>query len=76
MSGLGVKYSPAPALGILSVLLQKALVDVSFHVYVQTEPRLRVDKLDKLLELRRVLYFVLRLAENDAEHSFPFRKAL
>ena len=66
---------PRPALGVLGVLLQQPLVNLTLHVDVQAGPRLAVDQLDQPLQLRRVLDLVLRLAEDhrDEPRALPQR---
>lgn len=53
IGGRGVKYSPGPALDVLGVPLQQALVGVPLHVGRHREPALLADQLDDELAERR-----------------------
>ena len=65
------------AFHVLGVLLQQALVGVALHVGGEAGPLLLVDQVhDEPAELGRVLDFVLRLAEDDAEHARPLAEFL
>ena len=65
------------ALHVLGVLLQQALVGVALHVGGEAGPLLLVDQVhDEPAQLGRVLDFVLRLAEDDAEHARPLAEFL
>ncbi len=65
------------AFNVLGVLLQQPLVSVTLHVGGETGPLFLVNQVnDEPAELGRVLDFVLRLAENDAEHPRPFAEFL
>ena len=58
------------ALGILRVLFEQAFVSVALDVSFERRPLLSVDEIgDEAAQLRRILDLVLRLAEDDAEHS-------
>ena len=70
ISARGVKYWPGPALGVLGVLLQQALVGVALHVGVEGHPLLAVDQVDdQAAQLGRVLNLVLGLAEDERPAS-------
>jgi hypothetical protein len=70
MSGRGVKYWPAPPLTSAAFFFEEALVGVALEIGVEGSPRFLVDEIDdEPAELGRVLDFVLRLAEDDAEHA-------
>jgi hypothetical protein len=67
------------AFHVLGVLLQQPLVSISLHVGGQGRPRIArpgsglVNQVhDEPAELGRVLDFVLRLAEDDAQHALLF----
>ena len=60
---------PGPALGVLGVLLEQALVDLALDVHVEPVPHLGVDEADEAVQLGRVLDLVLRLAEDGAEQA-------
>ena len=65
------------AFHVLGVLLQQALVSVALHVGGERRPLLLVDQVhDEPAQLGRVLDFVLRLAENDAQHARPLAEFL
>ena len=65
------------AFHVLGVLLQQPLVGVALHVGGEAGPLLLVDQVhDEAAELGRVLDFVLRLAEDDAEHARPLAEFL
>ena len=51
--------------GVLSVLLEDALVDIPFRVGVQTHPLVVVDHVDDPSQFRWILDFVLRRKEMD-----------
>ncbi len=65
------------AFHVLGVLLQQPLVSVALHVGGEAGPLLLVDQVhDEPAQLGRVLDFVLRLAEDDAEHARPLAEFL
>jgi hypothetical protein len=58
---------------VLGVLLQQPLESLALHVGGEAGPLLLVYEVHNLpAELGRILDFVLRLAENDAEEAVPF----
>ena len=64
------KVLTGTGLGILSILLQQAFVDIPFHVRTHGGPLGAVHHIDQPVELGRILDFVLRFGEYLAEHTF------
>src|SRR5439155_20103988 len=66
----GREVLPCAPFSILSVLFEQSLIGVALHIGVKGHPLLAVNQVyNHAAELGWVLDLVLRLAEDDAEHT-------
>jgi hypothetical protein len=77
ISGLGVKYWPAPLFVSSAFFLQDPFVDFSFCIHTHHDPDFFVDHVNDLVQHCRIADLVLGFEENLPEHPwFVFDQAL